>query len=150
MFTAEQYRAKAAAYKELNDKTESPQETRKLGKLERSATRMAENEDWLSENYDKTLQAPEDGRPNVRPKRAEERILRCLGAALIMHWETIPAKLRRELFDSATAMGELPETEELRGQIARFLESAKDDGQKDDEKPHLGQNGGLPAVAASS
>jgi hypothetical protein len=34
-------------------------------------------------------------------------VLRCLGAALIMQWNTLPQKLRRELFDNASSMGEL-------------------------------------------
>jgi hypothetical protein len=149
MFTADHFRAKAAAYKELTSTTESPEETKEFKKRERSATRMAENEDWLSENYDRTLHAPEE-QSDTLPLREEKHILRCLGAALIMHWETIPAKLRRELFDSATAMGELPDTGELRGKIARFLESAKDDGK--DEAPRAeGQpgEGQKPAQAAS-
>ena len=31
----------------------------------------------------------------------EERILRCLGAAVIMQWNTLPTKLQKELFDNA-------------------------------------------------
>jgi len=58
---------------------------------------------------------------------AEEHMLRCLGAAVIMQWNTIPAKLQRELFDSAGSMGDLPRTAELRGRLARFLHNHKDD-----------------------
>jgi hypothetical protein len=57
----------------------------------------------------------------------EELVLRCLGAALIMQWNTLPAKLRRELFDNAGAMGDLLNTSALRGQIARFLHKHKND-----------------------
>ena len=56
----------------------------------------------------------------------EEHILRCLGAALIMQWNTLPTKLRRELFDNAGSMGALLETPALRAQIARFLHKHKD------------------------
>jgi hypothetical protein len=45
-----------------------------------------------------------------------------------MQWNTIPAKLQRELFDTAGSMGDLARTPELRGQIARFLHSHKDSG----------------------
>jgi hypothetical protein len=45
-----------------------------------------------------------------------------------MQWNTIPAKLQRELFDTAGSMGELLATAGLRGQIARFLHKHKDDG----------------------
>jgi hypothetical protein len=31
----------------------------------------------------------------------EEKILRCLGAAVIMQWNPLPTKLQRELFDKA-------------------------------------------------
>jgi hypothetical protein len=57
----------------------------------------------------------------------EDRILRCLGAAVITRWNTIPTKLRRELFDNASSMGELLQTDPLKGQIARFLHKHKDD-----------------------
>jgi hypothetical protein len=57
----------------------------------------------------------------------EEHILRCLGAALILKWNTLPTKLQRELFDNACSMGELLETAALRGQIARFLHRHKND-----------------------
>jgi hypothetical protein len=57
----------------------------------------------------------------------EEHVLRCLGASVIMQWNTIPTKLQRELFDTAGSMGELLATAELRGQIARFLHKHKDD-----------------------
>ena len=54
-----------------------------------------------------------------------------------MQWNTLPAKLQRELFDNAGDMGELLDTSALRGQIARFLHTHKNDesngGDKDDE-----------------
>jgi hypothetical protein len=51
----------------------------------------------------------------------EEHILRCLGAALIMQWNTLPTELQRVLVDNAGSMGELSDSDTLRGQIARFL-----------------------------
>ena len=57
----------------------------------------------------------------------EDQILRCLGAAVITRWNTIPTKLQRELFDNASSMGELLQTDLLKGQIARFLHKHKDD-----------------------
>ena len=53
----------------------------------------------------------------------EDRIFRCLGAALIMQWSTIPRELQRELFDTAGSLGDVMQTVSLRGQIARFLHS---------------------------
>ena len=54
-------------------------------------------------------------------------MLRCLGAALIMQWNTLPTQLQRELFDNASSMGELLDTAVLRRQIAQFLYKHKDD-----------------------
>jgi hypothetical protein len=36
--------------------------------------------------------------------KIEEHILRCLGAAVMMQWNTIPTKLQRELFDTAGSL----------------------------------------------
>jgi len=55
----------------------------------------------------------------------EEHILRCLGAAVIMQWSTIPTTLQRELFDTAGSLGDVPQTVALRAQIARFLHTHK-------------------------
>lgn len=44
--------------------------------------------------------------------------------------DTLPAKLQRELFDDAGDMGELLDTSALRGQIARFLHTHKNDEQR--------------------
>jgi hypothetical protein len=55
----------------------------------------------------------------------EEHVLRCLGAALIMQWSSLPTTLQREIFDTAGSVGKLLETEALRGQIARFLHKHK-------------------------
>jgi hypothetical protein len=105
-----------------------------------SFSSLADNEAWLADNSDKMVQArdelPYQAQGNGPGKKAldtgafaaeEERVLRCLGAAVITQWNTIPAKLQRELFDTAGSMGELLNTAELRGQIARFLHKHKDD-----------------------
>ena len=57
----------------------------------------------------------------------EEHVLRCLGAAIIMQWNTWPRCMQREIFDTAGSVGELLETAALRGQIARFLHKHKDE-----------------------
>jgi hypothetical protein len=59
---------------------------------------------------------------------AEERILECLGAAVIMRWGTLPTKIQRELFEHATSLADLAQTAPPKGQIARFLHNHKDDG----------------------
>ena len=55
----------------------------------------------------------------------EEHILRGFGAALMMQWNTLPTKLRSELFDNAGATGQLLETAALREQIACVLRKDK-------------------------
>ena len=69
----------------------------------------------------------------------EQHILRCLGAAVIMQWNTIPTKLQRELFDTAGSLGNVMQTVALRGQIARFLHKHKDEENPADRvsKPNM-------------
>ncbi len=150
MFTPKQYRAKAVEYGEMVKTSTAPNEKREFRKLEGSFATLADNEQWLEKNHNKTVHASESetagsmvahhpqGPDQDKPAHAsdgksdgavlaadEDHILRCLGGALIMQWNTLPAKLQKELFDNAGAMGELLQTEELRGQIARFLHKHK-------------------------
>jgi hypothetical protein len=75
--------------------------------------------------------APKSPAQESREQRAvlaaeEERILRCLGAALIMQWNELPRGIQRSLFEYAVSMGEPRETAALKGRIARFLHKHKD------------------------
>jgi hypothetical protein len=135
MFTAEEFRVKAAEYARLLKQTENPDEIRDLDRLQKSFALLAQNEDWLAHNFDKVvhlqdiaLQPEPVEKPVERRTVAEieEHILRCLGAAVIMQWNTIPTKLQRELFDTAGSLGDVSKTAELRGRIARFLHRQKD------------------------
>ena len=136
MFTADQFRARATEYAELLKNTAIPSEIRELQRSKNSFDVLAQNEDWLADNFDKLLRA-EDMLPIVdaagtqiddRPvAEVEQHILRCLGAAVIMQWNTISAKLQRELFDTAGSLGDVLKTTALRGEIARFLHRHKDD-----------------------
>jgi len=128
MFNPKQYRDKAAEYSERSKTASEPNQIRELEKSEKSFTLLADNEQWLADNHQYTLSAPEQDRSNgCGLAEEEEQILRCLGAALIMQWSTLPTKLQRELFDNAGAMGELLQTSALRGKIARFLHKHKGD-----------------------
>jgi len=122
MFTPEQFRAKAAEYAARVKGSTVASETRDFQALEQRFTTLANNEQWLADNYDKTLHAP-DGQPSADLTIGdnEDLMLRCLGAAVVMQWSTLPRKVQRELFDNATAVGELSETAARRGMIARFL-----------------------------
>ena len=59
MCTAEQYRATATAYKERADSATAPDEKREFQELEQSFSTLADNEQWLSNNRDKTVHAIE-------------------------------------------------------------------------------------------
>ena len=141
MFKAEQFRAKAAQSAESMKNTDIPSEINKFHQSMESFSLLAQNEDWLADNYDKMLHSQDmPSQDQDMPSheavvetpfdrkavaKNEEKILRCLGAAVIMQWSAIPAKLQRELFDTAGSVGDLPQTIELRGQIARFLHNHK-------------------------
>ena len=53
MFTAKQYRAKAAEYTELLKAASLPAEIREFRRLERSYLTLAENEEWMADNLEK-------------------------------------------------------------------------------------------------
>jgi hypothetical protein len=58
----------------------------------------------------------------------DEKILECLGAAVIMRWGTLPTKIQQELFEHATSLADLAQPAPPKEQIARFLHNHKDDG----------------------
>jgi hypothetical protein len=140
MFIAKQYRAKSDECGELVKVSTDPSQIRKYRDSQDSFSSLADNEEWLAGNFDKMVQVQDEASdepsvevPDEKPPghvtlaAEEERVLRCLGASVIMQWNTIPRKLQRELFDTAGSMGELLDTAELRGQVARFLHKHKDD-----------------------
>ncbi len=134
MFTAEHFRTKVAESAESIKNTDVPSEIHEFERSMKSFGLLAQNEDWLADNFDKMIHSQDvlsmDEAVGKRldskaVAEIEEHILRCLGAAVIMQWNTIPTKLQRELFDTAGSLGDLPQTVTLRGQIARFLHSHK-------------------------
>jgi len=137
MFNTKQYRAKANEYSELSKGSTDPSQIREYQDSSDSFNSLANNEEWLANNFDKILhkssyetQSNHDtlaAEGEVTLAAEEEHVLRCLGASVIMQWNSIPTKLQRELFDTAGSMGELSATAELRGQIARFLHKHKDE-----------------------
>ena len=128
MFTAKKYRAKSKECGDLIEESNDPSQIRKLQDSKDSFSSLADNEELLADNFDKMVQVPAEQQPgHVTLADEEERVLRFLGAAVIMQWNTLPAKLQRELFDTAGSMGELLDTAALRGQVARFLHKHKDD-----------------------
>ncbi len=127
MFKPTQFRARATEYADLAKSSTGSSQSREFQKLEQRFTALADNEQWLADNYQDTVTGAEQDRSNgIALADEEERILRCLGAAVIMQWNTIPTKLQRELFDTAGSLGDVLQTAALRGRIARFLHTHKD------------------------
>jgi hypothetical protein len=133
MFSATQFRAKAAEFRTLLTQAPcSPNETREFRDLEQTYTVLAENEEWMAVHIDQTIQRIKDSENRTALAEEDEQILKCLGAALIMRWNTVSTKLQRELFDCASTIGDLQQATPLKRAIARFLHNHKDDEQKSD------------------
>jgi len=139
MLTAEQYRAKASEYAGLLNGARSPAETRMFRELKQSYLSLAENMEWLAANPGKTIR-PGAGGATAKPRgkqggtrpapAARDNILRSLGAAVILRWNTIPTKLRRELFEDSSTIGDVQRIVPLKKALARFLHDHKDDAHK--------------------
>jgi hypothetical protein len=133
MFTADQFRAKAAEFRAmLTNIARSPNETREFQDLERTYTTLAENEEWMAVHIDQTIQRRKNYDNRTALAKEEEQIWKCLGAAVLMRWNTVPTNLQREIFDCASAIGDLQQTTPLKGRIARFLHNHKNDQRKSD------------------
>jgi hypothetical protein len=128
MSSSERYRTKAAEFRELLAKApRSPNETSEFRNLEQTYTTLAENEEWMAVHIDQTIQRIKNSDNRMALAEEDEQILKCLGAAVIMRWNTVPTKLQRELFDCASTMGDLQQATPLKRAIARFLHNHKDD-----------------------
>lgn len=134
MFTAEQFRAKAAEFRAFltNVPPRSANEASEFRDLEQIYTTLAENEEWMAGHIDKTIERRKNWDSRTALAQEEQQILQRLGAAVLMRWNTVPTKLQRELFDCASTIGDLQQTTPLRGQIARFLHNHKNDRQTSD------------------
>jgi hypothetical protein len=58
-------------------------------------------------------------------KGARHRVLKCLGAALVSEWNSLPTDIQRRLFERAAA-GKSRPAAALKARIARFLHDHKD------------------------
>lgn len=136
MFTAKQYRTKAAEYDGFLAAARSPAEIAEYRELRQSYASHADNLDWLAANAGKTVStyAPELPRRKRRDRDGayaeQENILRCLGAAVILNWNTIPTKLQRALFEAASSIQDNEQAAPLKDVLAQFLHDHKDDAQK--------------------
>jgi hypothetical protein len=134
MFTSEQYRAKAAQFGALLKTAGSPAEEAEYRDLKQSYESLAENLDWLAENSAKTVGS---GKPLRRERvdrheayAEQENVLRCLGAAVILTWNTIPRNLQRALFEAASKIEDSERKAPLKDVLAQFLHDHKDDVQQ--------------------
>ena len=111
MFKSRHYRAEAAKYGELVKDSTGPDESRKLQERQDRLVSLADNEQGLSADYDNAVHVAEQDRScGATLADEEEHVLRCLGAAIIMQWNTLPTTLQREIFDTAGSVGKLLET----------------------------------------
>jgi hypothetical protein len=74
-----------------------------------------------------TASAEQDDDGRVVLSQAEQRILQCLGAAVIAQWAELPTDVKKALFEHAVSSGDPRHSVELREQIARFLHSHKNE-----------------------
>jgi hypothetical protein len=98
---------------------------RKASASDPLASALAE---WESEGgaAGSTSEAP--GRHQPLPlSEGEERILQCLGAAVLLQWNDLPTPIQQQLFEHAVGMAETGQTAQLKERIARFLHTHKSD-----------------------
>ncbi len=128
MFTAKQYRAKAAEYTELLKAASLPAEIREFRRLEQSYLTLAENEEWMADNRGKISRPGADGNwygDAILAQQGKDT-LECDGVDVATQSAALPTKIQ-QLFDDAGSMGGLLQTATLRGQIARFIHKHKVD-----------------------
>jgi hypothetical protein len=130
MFTAEQCRAKATEYASYVKTAQSPGEAREFQNLERVYRSLAENADWMASSLETMPAMVHDLTEGTALAEEEDQMLGCLGAAVMMRWDTLPTKIQRELFECATSIGDLRQTAPIKAQLARFLHVRKKDRQQ--------------------
>jgi len=91
MFKPSQYRSKAGEYGDLAKTSAGLAERRSFRKLEQRFAVLADNEQWLADNYQNTVRTEQERSVGAPLADEEELVLRCLGAALIMQWNTLRA-----------------------------------------------------------
>jgi hypothetical protein len=128
MCTAKQYRAKAAEFTELLQTATSLAEIREFRSLEQSYMTLAENDEWMAGNLDKTSNSGTDENlySNIILARQEKNALGRLGAGDATPFTEFSIKMQ-QLFDDAGSKGGLLQTAALRGQFSRLLRRHKED-----------------------
>lgn len=57
----------------------------------------------------------------------EKHLLQCLGASVLLQWNTLSNEMHRTIFETAIAVMESDQSDNLRDQLALFLHDHKDD-----------------------
>ena len=133
MFVPDEYRKKALGYAELAENSATPTERNGFQALEQSFRKLADNEQWLADNHSNIIEhaaSPPVASTNEEEEEEivsakEEHMLRCIGASVILLWNTIPTKLQRELFDTAGSMGNLEKPASFEAGSRAFCTSTK-------------------------
>jgi hypothetical protein len=127
MFSSRRYRAKAAEYGERGKASDVTSEILEFRGLARRLTEWADNED-SADNRSRQLPRRQGGDRPADHVAEEERILLCLGAALVVDWDNLPEQVQSELSALAAIMRERLPTTPLSVQIAQLLRERQDDG----------------------
>jgi hypothetical protein len=128
MCTAKQHRVKAAEFTELLKTASSPAEICEFRNLEQSYVTLAENDEWMAGNLDKTNSSGTDENlySDIILARQDKNALERLGAGDATPFTKFSIKMQ-QLFDDAGSKGGLLQTAALRGQFARLLRRHKED-----------------------
>jgi hypothetical protein len=129
MFSSKRYRAKAAEYGERGKASDVTSEILEYRGLARRLAEWADNEE-SAENRSKQRPRRQGGGQPGDQVAEDERILLCLGAAVVVDWDNLPKQVQSELSALAATMRERLQTTALRVQIASFLREREDDGRE--------------------
>jgi hypothetical protein len=126
MFSSKRYRAKAAEYGERGRASDLTSEILEYRGLARRLAEWADNEE-TADNRSKQRPSRQDSDRPADQVAEDERILLCLGAAVVVEWDNLPRQVQSELSALAATLRERLQTTALRAQIARFLREGEDD-----------------------
>jgi hypothetical protein len=128
MCTAKQYRVKAGEFTELLKTASSPAKIREFRNLEQSYVTLAENDEWMVKNRDKTNSPRADDNlySDIIRVRQEKIAFRRIGAGDATPFTEFSIKMQQRFDDAGSKGGEL-QSAALRGQFARFLRKHTED-----------------------
>ena len=126
MFSSRRYRAEAAEYGARGKSTDLTNDVLEFRGVARRLAEWADIED-AADNRSKQPPRRQAGDQPAGQAAGEERVLLCLGAAVVVDWENLPEQVQSGLSALAATMRERLRTTTLREQIARFVREREDD-----------------------